>query len=36
LPNDLCSPETVIAFVMEPNVRFFQKFVKLRKRVKRG
>src|SRR4051812_25399462 len=33
-PNDLCSPETVIAFVMLRNVRCFQKFVKLRKHVK--
>ncbi|CAM5482085.1 hypothetical protein SALBM217S_03811 [Streptomyces griseoloalbus] len=30
--NDLCSPDTAMAFVMLRNVRFFQKFVKLGKR----
>lgn len=32
-PKDLCSPETVMAFIMLQNVRFLQKFVKLRKRM---
>jgi hypothetical protein len=36
VPNDLCSPETLIAFVMLQKLRLFQKFVKLRNALNLG